>query len=232
LDNALIHLGAAVEKVGRWETPLRLNDTTRTYFERMANISSPEWAAIYRALPDAKAAAGAQKFLREHSPGEYSMLRTSVVPTMLKAGVGANVIPSEAEATLDIRALPNEDIDKFYAEMAKVIGDPAVKIVPIPQSRPPSPASRLETEMYRVMEQVAKTVYPGAAVLPSMSTGASDQAQLRARGIQSYGIGPASTESDDLSYGAHGDVERLAESSLYPFVQYVWSVVTEVAAHK
>ena len=160
------------------------------------------------------------------------MLRTSVVPTMLKAGVGANVIPSEAEATLDIRALPDEDIDKFYAEMAKVIGDPAVKIVPIPQSRPPSPASRLETEMYGVMERVAKTLYPGAAVLPSMSTGASDQAQLRAKGIQSYGIGPASTESDDLNYGAHGDVERLAESSLYPFVQYVWNVVTEVAAHR
>jgi len=69
-------------------------------------------------------------------------------------------------------------------------------------------------------------------VLPSMSTGASDQAQLRAKGIQSYGIGPASTESDETNYPAHGDVERLAESSLYPFVQYVWTVVTEVAARK
>ena len=72
-------------------------------------------------------------------------------------------------------------------------------------------------------------MYPGAAVLPSMSTGASDQAQLRAKGIQSYGIGPASTEEDALDYRAHGDVERLAESSLYPFVEYVWNVVTEVA---
>ena len=211
---------------------MRLNDTTRTYFEKLANISSPEPAAIYKALLDSRTAAGAQKFLREHSPGEYSMLRTSVVPTMLKAGVGANVIPSEAEATLDIRALPDEDVDRFYAEMTKVIADPAVKIVPLPQTRPPSPASKLETEMYRVMEQVAKAIYPGAAVLPSMSTGASDQAQLRAKGIQSYGIGPGSTESDELNYPAHGDVERLAESSLYPFVQYVWNVVTKVAAHK
>jgi len=232
MDNALIHLGAAVERVGRWETPMRLNDTTRSYFESLANISSPERAAIYKALLDSKSAANAQKFLREHSPGEYSMLRTSVVPTMLRAGVGANVVPSEAEATLDIRALPDENIDKFYAEMAKVIADPAVKIVPIPQTRPPSPASKLDTEMYRVMERVAKTMYPRATVLPSMSTGASDQAQLRAKGIQSYGIGPASTDSDALNYPAHGDVERLAESSLYPFVQYVWNVVTEVAAHK
>ena len=232
LDNALIHLGAAVEKVGRWETPMRLNDTTRTYFEKLAGISSPEKAAQYKALFNSKTAASAQQYLRENEPSLYSMLRTSVVPTMLKAGVGPNVIPSEAEATLDVRALPGEDLPKFFAEMAKVIADPAVKIVPIPQTRPPSPASRLDTEMYRVMEQVAKTVYPGAAVLPSMSTGASDQAQLRAKGIQSYGIGPASTEEDTLNYPAHGDVERLAESSLYPFVQYVWGVVTEVAGHK
>jgi acetylornithine deacetylase/succinyl-diaminopimelate desuccinylase-like protein len=149
---------------------------------------------------------------------------------MLKAGVGPNVIPSEAEATLDIRALPGEDVEKFYAEMAKVIADPAVKIVPLPASRPPSPASDLETPMYRAMEQAAKALYPGAAVLPSMSTGASDQAQLRAKGIQSYGIGPASSEDDELNYPAHGDVERLAESSLYPFVQYVWNVVNAVAA--
>ena len=92
--------------------------------------------------------------------------------------------------------------------------------------------SRLDTEMYRVMESVAKKVYPGTAVLPSMSTGASDQAQLRARGVSSYGIGPASTEEDALNYPAHGDVERLAESSLYPFVEYVWDVVTEVAAQR
>ncbi len=82
------------------------------------------------------------------------------------------------------------------------------------------------------MEQVARSVYPGAAVTPSMSTGASDMAQLRAKGIQSFGVGPASTDEDALNYPAHGDVERLAESSVYPFVQYVWTVVTEVAARK
>ena len=82
------------------------------------------------------------------------------------------------------------------------------------------------------MENAARTIYPGAAVLPSMSTGASDQAQLRAKGMQSYGIGPASTDADTLNYGAHGDVERLAESSLGPFVNYVWTVVTGIAAQK
>jgi acetylornithine deacetylase/succinyl-diaminopimelate desuccinylase-like protein len=232
MDNALIHLGAAVEKVGRWETPMELNDTTRTYFEKLANLSTPEQAARYKALLSGGDAAGsAQEYLREHEPGLYSMLRTSVVPTMLKAGVGLNVIPSEAEATLDIRAVPGENLDTFFTNMSKVINDPAVKVVPLPRMRPPSPASRLDTEMYRVMTNAAQAIYPGAAVLPSMSTGASDNSQLRAKGIQSYGVGPASTEADALHYPAHGDVERLAESSLYPFVQYVWTVVVGVAAH-
>ena len=236
LDNPLLHLAAALDKLGRWQTPMRLNDTTRTYFERLAAIAPPERAAVYRTLVDPNATpaalANAQRYLQEHDPASYSMLRTSIVPTILKAGVGANVIPSEAEATLDIRALPGEDIERFYAQMAEVIADPAVKVVPIPPSRPPSPASRIDTEMYRVLEQVAQRMYPGAAVMPGMSTGASDQAQLRAKGIQSYGIGPASTEADALNYPAHGDVERLAESSLYPFVQYVWTVVNEIAARK
>jgi acetylornithine deacetylase/succinyl-diaminopimelate desuccinylase-like protein len=232
LDNPLIHLGAAVQKVGLWQTPMRLNETTRSYFEKLAAISQPDRAAIYKALLDPKTAEGAQKFLREHSPGEYSMLRTSVVPTILKAGVGANVIPSDAEATIDIRALPDENVPAFYAEMAKVIDDPAIKIDPVPATRPASPASKLTTEMYQAMERAAKAIYPNATVIPSMSTGASDMAQLRAKGIQSYGVGPASTQDDQLNYPAHGDVERLAESSLYPFVQYVWNVVVEVAGHK
>ncbi|HEV2198361.1 MAG TPA: M20/M25/M40 family metallo-hydrolase [Bryobacteraceae bacterium] len=233
VDNALVHLSAAVAKVGTWETPMRLNDTTRTYFEKLATISTPEKAARYNGLLDPKRSAEIQRYLAVNEPGRYSMLRTSVVPTILKAGFRMNVIPSEAEATLDIRALPDEDMPKFFAEMAKVIGDPAVRIeAAASDQRPAGPPSRLDTEMYRVLEQVSQRMYPGSTVLPTMSTGASDMAQLRAKGIQSYGIGPASTEEDSIQYGAHSDVERLLESSLYKFVEFTWSAVTEVAVHK
>jgi len=232
MDNPVVHLGEAVGKIGAWETPIHLNETTRTYFERLASISPADKAARYRALLDPQRAKQVQRYLAQNEPSMYSMLRTSVVPTMLKAGVGANVIPSEAEATLDIRALPGEDITEFYGEMARVIADPAVKIVPIPSTRPEAPASRLDTEMYRVLERVAQRMYPGTVVLPAMSTGASDMAQLRAKGIQSYGLGPAVTEEDRASYGAHSDVERLAESSLYRFVEFTWNAVSEMVVKK
>jgi len=79
---------------------------------------------------------------------------------------------------------------------------------------------------------ISAEMFPGAAVLPTMMTGATDMAQLRAKGIQSYGIGPASTESDSINYGAHSDVERLLESSLYRFVEFTWRATVAVAAKK
>jgi acetylornithine deacetylase/succinyl-diaminopimelate desuccinylase-like protein len=232
LDNPIVHLGTAIGKVGAWETPMHLNETTRTFFEKLAGLSSPDDAQRYRSLLDPQLAKGVQRYFAEHEPSVYSMVRTSVVPTILKAGVGPNVIPSEAEATLDIRALPGEDIDEFYGEMKRVIADPAIKIVPIPSTRPEAPPSRLDTEMYRVLEQVSQRMYPGSIVLPAMSTGATDMAQLRAKGIQSYGIGPAATDEDRAQYGAHSDVERMLESSLYRFVEFTWNAVSEVVVKK
>jgi acetylornithine deacetylase/succinyl-diaminopimelate desuccinylase-like protein len=232
LDDAVTHLSGAVQRVGTWQTPMRLNDTTRTYFEKLATISSPEKAARYKDLVNPQRTAAAQRYLAEFEPIHNSMLRTSVVPTMLKAGIGPNVIPSEAEASIDIRTLPDEDIPQFMAQMTKIIGDPAVKIEPLYATRPPAPPSGLDTEMYHALEHAGNRVYPGSTSLPTMLTASTDMAQLRAKGIQSYGIGPALTSDDFANHAWHSDVERIPEASLYKFVEYTWYAVTEVAVKK
>ena len=233
VDNAIVHLAVAVGKVGTWETPMHLNDTTRTYFEKLATISTPEKAARYNGLSRPEDSAAIQHYLAINEPEHYSMLRTSAVPTIIKGGFQQNVIPSEAEANVDIRALPDEDIGKFYEEMKRVINDPAVRIEPINTGkREPTPPSRIDTEMYRALEQAGKQIYPGALTMPTMLTAATDMAQIRAKGIQSYGIDPPVSDLDRTNYGWHSDVERFQESSLYSFVQFVWSAVTQVAASK
>src|SRR3989442_5754694 len=142
IDNALVHLSAAVAKLGTWQTPMRLNDTTRTYFERLSTVSPPEKAARYKGLTSPERSAAIQQYLAEQEPQHYSMLRTSVVPTILKAGFRMNVIPSEAEATIDVRALPDEDVAKFYEEMRRGIGDPAGPSgAPTAGGPPPAPPS-------------------------------------------------------------------------------------------
>ena len=48
----------------------------------------------------------ADDWLLENEPRHSSMLRTSVSPNIFAGGYRSNVIPSEAKATLDVRALP------------------------------------------------------------------------------------------------------------------------------
>jgi len=233
LDNPLTHLSAAVAKVGSFTMPMRLNETTRAYFGKLASISPPDKAQRYRALLGSEPSGDVLSYLAQNEPEHNSMLRTSVVPTILKAGVGPNVIPSQAEATFDVRALPDEDIPQFFAQMTRVVGDPAVKVEPITTNlRPVSAPSKLDSEMYRALEHASAALYPGAVLMPAMSTGATDMAQLRAKGIQAYGIGPPSTQPDTINYGAHSDVERLLESSLYRLAEFTWRATMEVAASK
>jgi acetylornithine deacetylase/succinyl-diaminopimelate desuccinylase-like protein len=232
IDNAVTHLAAAVQKVGSWQTPARLNATTRTYFEKLASISAPDRAARYRSLLDPRGSAAAERYLAEFEPEHYSVLRTSVVPTMLQAGIGPNVIPSTAEATIDIRTLPDEDFPAFLREMVRLIDDPAISIVPLPMTRPVTEPSSIDSSMYRSLERAASLVYPGSISVPSMLTASSDMAQLRAKGVQAYGIGPAMTDEEFTQHAWHSDVERLSEESLYRFVQFVFDAVSDAAIKK
>jgi acetylornithine deacetylase/succinyl-diaminopimelate desuccinylase-like protein len=231
IDNAVTALATAVSRLGRWQPPMRLIDTTETYFERLATISSTDEAERYRALLDEDRRADAEQYLAEHEPQHYSLLRTSVVPTVVDGGFRMNVIPSEAEAVLDIRALPGEDPDAFYEEIAALVDDPNVEIIPFPIYRPPGPPSSIDNEMFRAFESATARMFPSAVTLPSMLTGATDMSNLRAKGVQCYGIGPIRDVADIAAGGgAHGDDERILEGSLIKLVQFLWYAVGEVAA--
>jgi acetylornithine deacetylase/succinyl-diaminopimelate desuccinylase-like protein len=232
IDNAVTHLAAAVAKLGTWQTPARLNETTRAYFQKLASISTPEKAARYRTLLDPRGSDAAQRYLAQFEPEHYSALRTSIVPTLLQAGVAPNVIPSSAEATIDIRALPDEDVPALLREMGRIINDPAVSIVPQPVTRDATLPSSIDSEMYHAIERAAAHVYAGALPMPYMLPAATDMAQLRAKGIQSYGIGPATTADEFAQHGWHSDVERISENALYQFVQFVFDAVSDAAVHR
>jgi acetylornithine deacetylase/succinyl-diaminopimelate desuccinylase-like protein len=228
VDNAVVHLAAAVAKAGTWETPSRLNETTREFFRLLATVSPPEEAAWYRNVLDPKV----QAELRVKKPQYYSMLRTSLVPTMLHAGIKSNVIPPSAEATLDIRALPDEDLPKFRELLAEVINDPQVKVVAEDTtfSMPAAPVSSLHTEMFEALERAQKEVAPEALTLPVMTTGATDSSFLRTKGVQAYGIGVPKTEEENRT--VHGNDERIEVKQLGTFVRYLFASVTGVAQQK
>ena len=230
--NAVAHLSAAVEKIAYWDPPMRLNDTTRTYFEKLAQLSEGEEAQRFKDLMDPRKSAGARDYLAMNEPNLYSMLHTSISPNIISGGFQSNVIPSEATATLDIRALPDEAMPAFYELMKKVINDPAVEIVPNAQGRPGGVPISITSDTYKALESAFKTVY-GIPTLPLMGTGATDMSQLRPRGVQCYGIGAMRDDEDILKgFGAHSDQERIPEESVYKHLQFYWNAVTGIAGAK
>lgn len=230
-DNAVARVATAVGKVSAWRTPMKLNDTTRTYFERLATVSTPEKAARYNALTHPEKGPAIQEYLRLHEPRHYSMLRTSVTPTIVKGGYRMNIIPSEAEATIDVRTMPDENLDAFFEAMKKEIGDESVVIERMDMERQPVAPTSLDTEVFHILEDKQREIYPGAITLPTMLTGATDMAFLRAKGVQCYGIGPVIDVADGpKGYGAHSDRERILEAELYRFVRFNYEVVRSIAA--
>ena len=142
LDNPIVHLAAAVAKIGVYQPPMRLNETTRAFLSRLATISTPEAAFRYRNLEDPLQTERIQYELRRYDITVNSMLRTSISPNIISGGFRRNVIPAEAEAELDIRALPDEDLDAFLDTLRTVIDDPAVEVTPPTSMRPAAPPSR------------------------------------------------------------------------------------------
>ncbi len=228
MANAVVHLAEAVARAGNWQTPMRLSDTTRTYFERLAAISPPDLAARYRDILDPARAAEVDRYFRKSEPGHYSILRTSVVPTIINIGFRSNVIPSEGEATLDVRALPDEDMTKFVAALRRVIDDPSIEVIPPKNSaRPVAPPSRIDTDLFRAFENVGRRMF-NVPTLPNMMTGATDNAQLRAKGVQAYGTGPIVTPDEGPLGGAHGDDEHISVRSLMALIEYLWNTLLEL----
>ena len=231
--NAVVRLANAIAKVAAWKTPVRLNETTRTYFERLASISSPEEARHYRGIlsADAQTADAADEHFLNREPRHGSMIRTSISPNIVQGGYRINVIPSEAKATLDVRMHPDDDHVALLEGVKKVIGDPSVEVAWAQRDvRPGSGSANLQSEAFKAIEAMVTKHYQ-TVTLPTMSTGATDMAYLRAKGIQCYGIGPATDiEDGPLGFGAHSDQERILEAELYRFVRFHYELVEAIAA--
>jgi acetylornithine deacetylase/succinyl-diaminopimelate desuccinylase-like protein len=229
--NAVGRLGAAVGEITRWRPQPRLNETTSEFFRRVQTLATPgEAAAIQDLLSgNPERMKEADEYFRENVPGWAAVLHASASPTILEAGNRRNVIPSEARATIDVRLLPDDDPDEVLEEIRAVVNDPTVEVRYFSERRRPAGGSSISTEAFRIIEQAVTRHYE-TLTLPTMGTGATDKAQVRAQGVQCYGIGPALDREDGpLGFGAHSDQERILETELHRFVRFYWDIVVEIA---
>jgi len=230
-DNALVHLAAAVEKIAAYRAPVQPTTLTRRYFERLAAIEDEETARSMRALETPQRLELAAGRLSEMSPVWSSMLRDSVAPTQLRAGVHSNIVPSEAWANLNVRLLPGNSIDPLVAQLQKAVNDPQIRFAVAPGRGVSAPPSSTESELFQAIERVVPQQFPGAIVVPFLSAAATDSAELRLRNVQALGLMPFPlTEADEQR--VHGGDERLPLASFRTGVEFLYRVVYEFVAAK
>ena len=229
-DNPIGVMARAVARLFESPLPMELNETTRTLFTRLAATRPDNEAQIYRKILEPDPSMEVQEQLRDIDPYYFSIIRTSISPTIFQGGYQRNVIPSRAEATLDIRALPGTDPEVMWEDIREIINDPSVQIEPMAVTRPAHLPAPLTTPLFNAFERIVQQEHPGAVVLPTMLTGATDSAQLRAAGVPTYGFGPGSYLGENT--GVHGNDEFLRVKGFQDYVRLLWLIVNDVAATK
>jgi acetylornithine deacetylase/succinyl-diaminopimelate desuccinylase-like protein len=220
--NAIVALSRALVRVGDHEFPVRFNDVTRAYFTALAKVVGGTGGAAMTALvrnPDdaaADAVVSADK-------SRHSMLHTTCTPTMITGGHAVNALPQRATANVNCRMLPGSRVDEVRAELARAIDDATVTITAIPPTSPVSPPPPLDPKVIDPAVAVAKQMFPGVPVVPTMMTGATDGKYLATIGIPTYGIDGTFTDPD--GGGIHGLDERVGVQSLYDGRDYLYKLV-------
>ena len=165
-DNAVVHLAAAVAKIGAYTAPVRFTAIVRRYFEQLAPLEDDEMAKWIRSLDTPDRGEHAQRVVSDANPLWNSMLRDTIAPTMLNAGVRANVIPSEARAMLNVRLLPGDTIDVLISDLTKLVNDSTIRFEVQPDAGLAAPPSSLESDFYATIIKAASQEFSGAPVLP------------------------------------------------------------------
>lgn len=210
-DNAIYRLAAALTRVGNFDFPVRLNETTRAFFDRAAASETGQNAADMKALAATGDPAAAARLSAEN-PYYNSVMRTTCVATLLTGGHADNALPQLARANVNCRILPDDNQDSVRATLVRVIGDAGVE-VSIKTPARPSPPSPLRSDIVGPVERLVKEFWPTATVVPEMSTGATDGLDVRNGGIPVYGVGALFEEINDGR--AHGRDERIGVDAFH-----------------
>jgi len=230
-DNAVVHLAAAIAKIGTYETPVQFNSVTRGYFAGLAATQDEETAKWLRALDTSDRGDHAARWISAANPSWNSMLRDTIAPTMLTAGIRQNVVPSEARGVLNIRLLPGNMIAPLLAKLQQLVNDPQIRFEVEPGDGESAPSSSLTSDLYGAITHVEGSEFPGAQVLPYMSTGATDSMYLRMRGVQAYGLLPFPLTEDD-ALRMHADNERIPVDSFRKGLDFLYAIVNDFAVSK
>lgn len=210
-EDAVPRLVAALDKIRRAESPVRVLAEVEQMFKALAPIA-PEWdRAAYLNLSGTleRDEGFRRRFL--DNPGQNALVRNTISITFLEGGPATNVAPSIARAQLDARLLPGRTCAEFASAIESLIDDSTVEIEEILSFA--SRSSPADTPLFRAIEAVAERQAPKGLVVPRLIGGFTDAHWFREAGIVAYGFVPRALSAEEAE-GVHGANERIAVETL------------------
>jgi acetylornithine deacetylase/succinyl-diaminopimelate desuccinylase-like protein len=221
-ENAIYQLAKGLARLSEHDLPFRFNESTRTYFGRMAAVETGSVAADMRAVakepPDLAAAAR----LAAGSPYFNAILRTTCVATRIEGGHANNALPQTASAVINCRIFPGDTVEFVHDYLAETLADPGIAVTTMAAARP-APASALLPEVMGAVEKLTQEMWPGMPVFPVMDPWASDSIHLRRAGFTAFGVSGVFGELD--LGNTHGANERLPVDAYYESVEFLYRLV-------
>lgn len=227
-DNAIYRLSAALGRIGAYRFPVAFIPATRGYFEwKVEHTDDPAQKGLLRDLLANPQDTAAGERLWLSNKAWNSALRTTCVATLLEGGHAPNALPQRARANINCRILPGVPPGDVQAALARVIGDEGVSILPVGEPATAAPLPPLTAAVLDPVRRIAKTLWPTAALVPTMTTGATDGRFLNAAGIPTYGLSGMFHDAEGSH--AHGLDERIRVRSLMEGRRFLHEVIKAYA---
>ncbi|MFC1553434.1 M20/M25/M40 family metallo-hydrolase [candidate division KSB1 bacterium] len=200
-DNANFIMARALGKVADYETPIRITPVVEEMQRKIGDL--------------------------DDTPYNNALKRNTISLTVMKGFVGnppkTNVIPDESEAVLDCRLLPDQDPEEFIDDLKSVIDDPRIKIEYIEEPKE-SIVAPFDTEIFEIIEEETKEVYPESVTLPHLIIYGTDSRFFRQKGATCYGFFPGPVTMEEYR-NIHGHDEHIREESFRNAVKIYYNVV-------
>jgi len=222
-DNAIYHLAEGLVRLSKFSFPFKLNETTRVYFERTADLEGDQTAADIRSVISGRPDPASLSLVRlSANPAYNAQLRTTCVATMLEAGHAYNALPQLARASVNCRIMPGDPVEEVKATLVRVLADDQISVTQIGEPVLSAP-SALHEEIMGTIGKLSAEFWPGVPIVPTMSAGATDGSYLRNAGIPTYGHSGLASDVDDVR--AHGKDERVLVKSFFDGQEYLYRLV-------
>ncbi|MFO0678791.1 MAG: M20/M25/M40 family metallo-hydrolase [Polyangiaceae bacterium] len=163
------------------------------------------------------------------SPASDALLRTTMAPTIVRAGTAENVLATSAHALVNFRIIPGETVASVLARVKDVIADPSITVTVLGNARDPSTTTRLESKGYMLVEATVRASFPGTVVMPGLVLGGTDSHVFGDLADAVVRFAPVPFEADDLGR-VHGTDERISVGAYIDHIRFDAALLRRAAA--